>query len=203
MTLVDFRAAKPLNARVFESDPLGWYVEPEDCTAGLCQVETFEGRTWDPACGQGNVIKAMRARRLKAWGTDKVDRSDRAIWFLGEHDFLEQDPPFRPENIVCNPPSFREVGTEAFLRKAVAIASSTVAIYANARFLFGGARARGLFHELPPTKIWYITPRPSCPPGDYIVAGGEPKGGKGDYVWLVYRKGQPREPDGWIVRPGK
>ena len=203
MTLVDFRAAKPLNARVFESDPLGWYVEPEDCTAGLCQVETFKGRTWDPSCGHGNVVKAMRALHLKAWGTDKVDRTSGAEWFLGQHDFLEDRPPFMVENVVCNPPSFREVGTEAFLRQALRVAKSKIALFVSVRFLFGERRARGLFTELPPTKIWFVTPRPSCPPGEYIRGGGKPEGGKGDFVWIVYRKGEPPQPPGWIVRPGK
>ena len=55
----------------------------------------------------------------------------------------------------------------------------------------GEKRAHGLYRDHPPQRIYAITPRPSCPPGAYIEAGGEAEGDTKDYVWIVWDRTAP------------
>lgn len=163
-----------------------FYVEPVRATEQLLAVEDFAGDVWDPACGQGNVIAALAADGVRAFGTDIRKRVD-APWFLGEFDFLsEARPPLAFENIVFNPPFGRAKLAEAFIRKALGITLAKVAAFVDVRFLAGKDRAAGLYAEHPPSRVWIITPRPSCPPGGYLAAGNVAQGGQADYCWLVW-----------------
>lgn len=166
-----------------------WYVEPTYCTLALISVERFHGVTLDPACGGGNIVKTFCDAGLNAIGTDIVKRVDGLPeWFAGTSDFLDHDVYLIPkvQNIVCNPPFMRAKGTEAFIRKALAIATSKVAIFTDIKFLAGQKRAHGIYSELPPDRVWIINPRPSCPPGEYLLDGGEAKNGQADWCWLVW-----------------
>jgi hypothetical protein len=42
---------------------------------------------------------------------------------------------------------------------------------------------------LPLARIHLLSPRPSCPPGPYILAGGKPEGATDECVWLVFEHG--------------
>ncbi len=163
-----------------------WYVEPEYCTAALLSVEFFDGVTLDPACGQGNIVKTLRAAGVNAFGSDIVQRVDSEPWFIGESDFLTNTVTIPIANIVCNPPFYRAKGTELFIRRALSIAARKVAIFTDVKFLAGQRRARGLFTDMPPDRVWIINPRPSCPPGEYLLNGGEAKNGQADWCWLVW-----------------
>lgn len=48
------------------------------------------------------------------------------------------------------------------------------------------ACAAGLYAECPPRRIYILTPRPSCPPGEYLLNGGKAGGGTADWCWLVW-----------------
>lgn len=186
------------DAHIWQRDALDWYQEPSRCTEQLLSVETFSGNIWDPACGGGNIIKACLARGLDAYGSDIVDRG-----FGGVQDFL--DPVFdfvNVDNIICNPPFFRAKGTEDFIRKALTVATRKVAIFTDIKFLAGQARGSGLWADLPPSRAWILSERPSCPPGEYLAAGNEAKGGTADWVWLVWSASAPRGETklGWIAK---
>ena len=66
-----------------------------------------------------------------------------------------------------------------------------VAAFVDIKFLAGGGRANGLYRELPPNRVWIITPRPSCPPGEVLKAGGKAEGGTADWIWMVWGKTAP------------
>lgn len=164
-----------------------WYVEPEYCTSALLSVERFDGLILDPACGQGNIVKTMIATGYSAVGTDIVQRVNDEWWFGGIYDFLEGEVlhPTIP-NIVCNPPFMRAKGTEAFIRRALAMTNRKVCIFTDVKFLAGSKRAHGIYSEFPPDRVWIINPRPSCPPGEFLLNGGEAKNGQADWCWLVW-----------------
>ncbi|MGA0564155.1 hypothetical protein ACO2RV_17050 [Ancylobacter sp. VNQ12] len=202
--------AKQKDARVWEQDPIGWYVEPERCTDQLAAVEAFAGRTWDPCCGGGNIVRALRRAGVSCHGTDIVRRvPDGTNWFLGERDFLTGRPLPVWSNLVFNPPFFRAKGTEAFIRRGLELAAGNpsagkMAVFVDLKFLAGDGRANGLFAEHPPHRVWIITPRPSCPPGTFLAAGGEAEGGTADWCWLVWNLREPRRATefGWLRRIG-
>lgn len=188
-------------AHKFARHPDDWYVEPGRCTEQLLTVERFVGPVLDPTCGQGNIVKALLAGGVMAVGSDLVRRvSGEALWFVGELDFIN-GPPVAADNIVFNPPYFRAKGTEACIRRALAVARGKVCVFVDRRFVTGGRRARGLYADHPPTRIWEISPRPSCPTGDFLLAGGEAKGGTADFCWLVWDLTAPKgvTVTGWLT----
>lgn len=135
-----------------------WYQEPGDCTTALLSVERFRGIVWDPACGGGNVVKAVHASGRVTYGTDIVDRGcdpDNVLW-RGLRDFLGWPVDrFDADNIVTNPPFGRGLLTEAFIRHAMsAPLIAKAAFFVDLKFLASTKRATGLFRELPPSRIW-------------------------------------------------
>lgn len=189
-------------AKVWARDDLDFYVEPEWATAALLGVERFVGGIWDPACGQGNIIRACRAAGYKTMASDMVDRSGGQSWFWRPQDFLADGVFVGGENIITNPPFFRAKGTEGFIRKALTLAVGKVAVFTDLKFLAGGRRARALFVEHPPHRIWVHADRPSCPPGEYLAAGNIAGGGTADWCWLVWDLTAPYGGTrfGWLTR---
>ena len=123
-------------AHVWERDEHDWYVEPTRATEALLSVERFTGRVLDPCCGQGNIVTTLRAAGYDAIGSDIVDRTNGASWFQGEldalkdysHDFLALTG---APNIVMNPPFYRAKGAEAFIRRALGIATGKVVAFVD------------------------------------------------------------------------
>lgn len=186
--------AKERKSHIWNRDELDWYVEPGSSTTQLLAVEKFNGAVWDPCCGGGNVVRALLAEGYQAIGTDIVERPGQdPEWFRGTVDFLysEQIPVSFAPNIVFNPPFFKAKGAELAIRRALAVSKGKVAAFVTEKFLTGSKRARGLYTEFPPSRVWHITPRPSCPPGDFILAGGDVEGDTKDYCWIVWDRTSP------------
>lgn len=175
----------------YERDENEWYIEPRFCTRALLKAERFFGMVLDPACGQGHIVRECHAAGVNAIGSDIVQRVDRdLIPHFYKSDFLT-DQQKSVANIICNPPFFRAKGTEAFIRRALDVARNKVAIFADIKFLAGQDRATALYRELPPDRVYIITPRPSCPPGWALADGAEASGGTADWIWLVWDKTLP------------
>ena len=178
---------KKKQAHVWERGEHDWYIDPPRASEALFRVEKFEGAIWDPACGKGNIVLSAISAGCEAVGTDIVDRSPiEPPWFYGEIDFLTAFGPSLAPNIVTNPPFYRAKGAEAFIRKALLFATGKVCAFVDIRFVAGNGRATGLFKEHPPTRIWVLHPRVSCPPGEYLEAGGKAGNGSSDWCWLVF-----------------
>lgn len=198
-------AAQPREKRahIWERDPLDHYVEPPAATESLLAVERFVGAVRDPACGIGNIVETLRAAGCHATGSDIVSRRpDFPMWWCGVQDFLAEDYDEPLVNVVCNPPFGRAKTAEAFIRKALRLAAGKVAMFLDIRFLAGAERANGLFAEHPPQRVWILTPRVSCPPGSYLLAGNRPGGGTADHAWLVWDRTAPPATTtiGWLRR---
>ena len=188
-------------AHIFERDVLDWYVEPSRVTEQLLTQERFVGAILDPCCGAGNIVRALLDAGLHAHGTDIVRRTDDKSICIGLRDFLTDPPTSVVNNVVCNPPYFGGKGTEAFIRQAIKVATGKVCVFVDRRFLTGQGRARGLYREFPPTRVWEITPRPSCPPGTWLEAGNKAGGGTADYCWIVWDLTAPQGQTtlGWLT----
>lgn len=181
------RAVKKKQAHVWERGEHDWYVEDSRASAALFRVEEFDGAVWDPSCGRGNIVYSALAAGYEAVGTDIVCRFPvEPVWFCGELNFLTDDLVISAPNIVMNPPFYRAAGAEAFIRKALSVCARKVCVFVDVKFLAGADRAKGLFAQFPPTRIWIIHPRVSCPPGEYLEAGGKAAGGTADWCWIVW-----------------
>lgn len=171
-------------AHLWERDELDWYVEPPVATRALLTVERFDGLILDPCCGQGNIVSSCIEAGYRAVGTDIKRRTD-AAWFSREMRF-EDIPDRSVPNIISNPPFYRAQGTEAFIRRAACAARSKLAVFVDTRFLGGQKRAAGLWSELCPHRVWFILPRLSCPPGEFLEGGNKASNGTSDWCWLVW-----------------
>lgn len=188
--------AKPVSAHTWERADDDWYVEPEDCAWALAQVEQLVGKIRDPSCGQGNTVQGLLGAGLKGvYGTDLVDRRDALpTWlFFGTTDFL-QDEQLEEDNFVGNPPfGFKGALAEAFCRRALQLARHKVCMYLPLDFLAADGRWQegGLFADHPFSRAWILTPRPSCPPGRVLRAGGKAEKGRKNFIWIVWDKDDP------------
>lgn len=181
--------AKPKAAHVWDRGDHDWYIEPTSATAALLSVERFAGVILDPCCGQGNIVSTCLQAGYRAYGSDIVRRTDEP-WFARTMDF--NDLPDRSvPNIISNPPFYGAKGTEAFIWRALEAATAKVAVFIDIRFLGGNSRAKGLYATRPPNRVWIITPRVSCPPGEYLKAGGKAGNGSSDWAWMVWSLLEP------------
>jgi hypothetical protein len=164
------------------------YVEPSWCSERLFDEEKFVGKIYDPCCGFGRIVVSALQAGYRAYGSDKVDRG----WDSTPQDFLKHQS--MHDNLVFNPP-FDII--EDFVSHAVALARRKVAcVFPTARL-----NAARWLDNMPLTRVWLMTPRPSMPPGHVIQAGGKVGGGKSDYCWLVFdmEAGGPAEMK-WLRR---
>ncbi len=169
-----------------------FYIEPRWCSERLFETEVFLREVVDPACGSGRIVEAARARHLPAEGWDLVNRG-----FPGTivRDFLTYAGP-GPENLVFNV-LFNLA--RPFIERAIELARcKTAAIFPTASL----NAARWLL-PLPLSRVWLLSPRPSMPPGELVLAGMQPKGGRPDYCWLVFERGYVGSPWlRWLHRDG-
>lgn len=180
----------------FAVEEHGWYVEPEWVTDYLLDRERLPLHVWDPACGQGNILHGLKRRGHQAWGSDVVYRLPACdLGISWTHiDFLVDKPldffAGLPWALVCNPPYGGAKTAEAFIRRGIALPHLTkMCMFLNSKFIFGAGRARGLFSEHPPYVVYPINPRPSCPPGQYLLDGGKAAGGIENFCWIVWIPG--------------
>lgn len=165
-----------------------WYVEQPFASRMLFQAEPFTGYTiWDPACGQGNVLRSATEIGLTCYGSDIVNRKGDCAY--REIDFLQVamgDVPPGVLAVVANPPYRRVNGAEAFVRKAIALGIRKHAWLVQRDFAYSEGRY-ALFTQHPPKVIYHCSTRVSCPPGDMLAAGKiKHGGGSVDYSWFVW-----------------
>ena len=183
------------HSHIWEKEKNEHYVETRWVWPRFFEVETMTGTVCDPCAGFGRSVTAARAVGLDAFGCDVVDRG---FDYLAIADFGTSD--IRADNFVMNPPF--SLGRE-FVERALRLASRKVAAILPMRRL---AAAGKWVEALPHYRTYYITPRPSMPPGhvalEYERAGKEPSGGKQDFCILVFLKGFNGDPtEHWLRRP--
>jgi len=206
--------------------PYDWYVEEgwewEQIAKAIGLPEANTGTAiWDPAAGFGHC-----ASRLQGIGfPGKLllsDIVDRVAWSDFEHpelvkftsaDFVEDGlVRIRREHVPgrisiwSNPPfSYRKYWTdgrqmivsEAFVRRALQVATDRVVMLLPAKWLaMGKRRSRLVRQDHPPQFVLHFTERPSMPPGDMIPLMGSRayRGGMVDYCALVWDVQHPTLP---------
>jgi hypothetical protein len=197
----------------YAASPLDWYVEPVWVTRQLIIVECCRflidrvnhhnspiwGLVWDPCCGIGNVLRAFEEAGFGEGGyaSDLEFRGYAARGGFNQADFLvDLGHPFVPPgplSIVMNPPfSYKEGIAEAFVRRALTLATRKVAVLVPLKWLASQVR-HTLFTEHPPRTIYVLSERPSMPPGAQVEALGDAafKRGKMDFVWIVWDVATP------------
>jgi hypothetical protein len=177
------------HSHIFEREANDWYIEPEWCSQRLFAVERFPGTLLDACAGTGRIAKAAKAAGYKVLAADIVDRGYRGCKV---QDFLTRTT--APASIVCNPP-FDII--KDFVQHALKLGATKVAMINEVKRL----NAARWLNELPLRRVWLMTPRPSMPPGPYILAGGKAEGDTRDFCWLVFERGYRGRPEiRWLHR---
>lgn len=185
----------------YEKHPQHYYTENSWCAELLADHERFHGLIYDPACGSGNIPKCFAARGHPVMATDIAE--DRP-YGTGGIDFLADAWRPQVDNIITNPPYDGAVLAQAFIEKALTLATKKVAAFVPLQFL--ASSGRHSFYTEPatrPSRVYVMSSRPSCPPGDKLERGEViQKGGMRDYMWLVWhlnaRQFNPTTID-WLV----
>lgn len=188
---------RPEASHIWEKEENEHYVDPKWVGRRLFEVERFDGVVCDPCCGLGNMLAGADAAGHEVVGFDLVDRGCR--WLAGQRDFLASKGEF--DNICGNPPFDL---CEEFSLHALKLARRKVAMVFPTRRL----NAAGKWLKATPLyRIWYLTPRPSMPPGhEYLrlqALGKEASGGKQDFAVLVWLQGYEGAASAdWLHRDG-
>lgn len=177
-----------------------WYQEPSWCSQRLFEEEPFRGAICDPACGGGTILQSAFAAGLEYCGMDLVDR--RPLSFFQQDWLTYEGPAF--DNIVSNPPfglcDDRKAGTHPFVEQCLKFSTRKVALLLPANWIQSDKRSRWL-ERSPLRRVWFISPRPSMPPGHVIAAGAKPGNGTTDYAWFVWQHDYDGAPEvRWLRR---
>lgn len=166
-------APAPALRRKADLDGPDFYPTPAWATHALCEVETFTGSIWEPACGDGAMADVLRARGHVVEASDLYDRG------YGETgvDFLTADR--RVANIISNPPYN---AAEGFISAALRQADRKVAFLLRLAFLEGASRGAGLFRTNPPSRVHVFSERVSFAPAGVTLVNP----GTTAYAWMVW-----------------
>jgi hypothetical protein len=165
--------SKPTLKRFADLDGPDFYPTPEWATYALIENEHFEGRIWEPACGDGTMVRVLRNSGRPVEGSDLYDRG------YGETgvDFLKSSRTV--ENIVTNPPYN---SAEGFVESGRRQATHKVCLLLRLAFLEGANRQRTIFAKTPPARVWVFSERITFYPAGAVVKGS----GTTAYAWFVW-----------------
>ena len=154
-------------------EPNDFYATPPQTTKALLNVEKFEGKIWEPCCGEGHISDVLIERGYSVKSTDLVDRG----YGQSRIDFLFETN--RYDNIVTNPPYKNAL---EFVGKAVCLTNYKCALLLKLNFL-EGIKRKGFFKSNPPTTVYVFSQRQS------LMKNGVPyKGGMMALAWCVWDK---------------
>ncbi len=169
---------KPTPKRFADLDGPDFYPTPTWATFALIENEVFHGDIWECACGNGVMSKVLEETGCQVRSSDLYDRGfgEVGVDFTGASDFSD--------NIVTNPPYN---SAEAFVARGTKLAKKKFALLLRLAFLEGANRARTIFSEYPPSRVWVFSERIT-----FYPVGVERKGsGTTAYAWFVWDKDAP------------
>lgn len=166
---------KPTLKRFADLDGPDFYPTPDWATHALIDNERFEGRIWEPACGDGTMVRVLRDTGRPV---DASDLFDRGYGEIGV-DFLKASRTV--ENIVTNPPYN---SAEGFVEAGLRQATHKVCLLLRLAFLEGANRQRTIFAQTPPARVWVFSERITFYPAGAVVKGS----GTTAYAWFVWDK---------------
>lgn len=159
-----------------------FYPTPPQVTRDILKRESFTGRIWEPACGDGSMANVLLDTGLPVIATDLVYRGygeRTSINFLLENRTVE--------NIVTNPPF--SLITE-FAYHAMKCTTNKVVFLAKLAFLETVER-KALFEQTPLARVWVYSKRIRMDKGFVSSKSG---GGMIAFAWFVWEHGYKDEP---------
>jgi hypothetical protein len=166
---------KPTLKRFADLEGPDFFPTPAWATHALIESEAFTGSIWEPACGDGAMVRVLVRTGCPVEASDLFDRG------FGESgvDFLETSRAV--DNIVTNPPYN---SAEGFVQAGLRQCKRKLAVLLRLAFLEGANRQRELFNKTPPTRVWVFSERITFYPAGAIQKGS----GTTAYAWFVWDK---------------
>ncbi len=156
-----------------------FFITPPEVVEALLAVETFKGRIWEPAAGEGHISEVLKAHGLDVVSSDIEDRGYGQV-----ADFF--DTTIQCDHIITNPPFSMKLW---FAEHALYVAQKKVALLLPLTFLETPRRAKFLTNS--PLKAMYLfSYRIWLSPKGY--RGTEAK--KKCFAWFVWEKRWKGEP---------
>lgn len=180
---------KPTTKRFADLGGPDFFPTPKWATHALIDNERFDGDIWECACGDGTMSRVLEETGQSVLSTDLYERG------YGEagHDFLNAT--YRANNIITNPPYN---SAEGFVRVGTRQANKKFALLLRLAFLEGANRARTIFTETPPARVWVFSERITFYPSGVEVKGT----GTTAYAWFVWDKDAPSNTQLRWLKPG-
>jgi hypothetical protein len=147
-------------------DPTDLYPTHPSCTRALLKNIKLQGPVWEPAAGNGDMVKVIREAGYRVHATD----------ILTGQDFLATAEPWAG-SIVTNPP-YRLA--DEFIAHALSLASAQTAMLLPVGALGGQRRFSGLWAKRPPALILVIARR-------MVVTGSA---SQFNHMWAVWSTDQ-------------
>ncbi len=166
---------KPTLKRFADLDGPDFYPTPAWATFALADNERFEGRIWEPACGDGSMVRVLLESGQPVDASDLYDRGygDTGVDFLKSARVVE--------NIVTNPPYN---SAEGFVEAGLRQTTQKLCLLLRLAFLEGANRQRTIFAKTPPARVWAFSERITFYPAGAVVKGT----GTTAYAWFVWDK---------------
>jgi hypothetical protein len=166
---------KPTLKRFADLEGPDFFPTPEWATYALIDNEPFEGSIWEPACGDGAMVRVLETTGNQVDASDLYDRG------YGQPgiDFLKASR--LVDNIITNPPYN---AAEGFVQAGIAQSRRKMALLLRLAFLEGGNRQRTIFATTPPARVWVFSERITFYPAGAIRRGS----GTTAYAWFVWDK---------------
>ena len=180
---------KPTLKRFADLEGPDFFPTPRWATFALIENERFEGDIWECACGDGTMSRVLEETGCPVLSSDLYDRGYGDVGV----DFLTVAR--QADNIITNPPYN---SAEGFVANGVKLAKHKFALLLRLAFLEGAKRARTIFAECPPSRVWVFSERIT-----FYPAGAERKGsGTTAYAWFVWDKDAPGRTELKWFKPG-
>ena len=161
-----------------------WYPTDPPYTNALLDRIQFEGRIWEPACGDGMMVNTLRERGYQVIASDLNDHGCPGAKVGLDFTRVPERP--MVENIITNPPF--KIGID-FARKANACATRSVALLCKLAFLAGVNRSV-MHEETHLTRVLVFRARPKFGRGGKKYKNG----GMIEFAWFYWEKGYAGKP---------
>ena len=171
----------------YEREQHDYYATEPKAVRLFLEIEKFEGKIWECACGEGSLSEEMKLLGYDVYSSDLVNRGyGEQFDFLSGNmsNYLSETNKTIDMNIITNPP-YKYAND--FIVKALSIMQQgkKLALFLPIRYLEGKARKK-IFKENPPKIIYVSSSRLIC------AINGEfhkQKGSAVSYAWFVWEKG--------------
>lgn len=164
-----------------------FYATSPEAIDKLLEVENLYDNIWEPAAGEGHLVKKLREKGYSVFASDIIQRD----FLLDDvQDFLNIETSCYKlsYDIVTNPPYKY---AKEFVLRALSLVNEgrKVCMFLKLTFLEGKSRYKELFSKYPPKTVYVFSERIMCAKnGDFegMKAGG---GSAVAYAWFVWEKG--------------